>query len=167
MPRTRREGRFYEDFQVGDIYEHPLGRTITDTDNVWFSALTLNANPLHIDYAYAAQTEFGRPLVNSTLTLALVVGLSVEDISENAVANLGWDTVRLPAPVFVGDTIYAESEVLEKRVSASRPKAGIVRFHTRGYNQTGSIVIEFDRTVMIYKRGTSPKTTRPRPRSEA
>lgn len=166
MSRTRREGRYYEDFQVGDVYEHPYGRTITDADNVWFSTLTLNANPLHIDYAYAAQTEFGRPLVNSTLTLALIVGLSVEDISENAVANLGWDKVRLPAPVFVGDTIYAESTVLEKRESTSRPHAGIVRFSSRGYNQAGRVVIEFERTVMIYKRGTSPKAKRPRPRAE-
>jgi acyl dehydratase len=165
--RTRREGRYYEDFQVGDVYEHPYGRTITEADNVWFSTLTMNANPLHIDHAYAAQTEFGRPLVNSTLTLALVVGLSVEDISENAVANLGWDKVRLPAPVFVGDTVYAESEVLEKRESASRPHAGIVRFRSRGYTQDGRVVIEFERTVMIYKHGTSPKTKRPRPRDEA
>ncbi len=165
--RTRREGRYYEDFQVGEAYEHPYGRTITEADNVWFSSLTLNASPLHIDYAYAAQTEFGRPLVNSTFTLALVVGLSVGDISENAVANLGWDKVRLPAPVFAGDTIYAESEVLEKRESASRPHAGIVRFHTRGYNQDGRVVIEFERTVMVYKRGASPKATRPRPRAEA
>lgn len=162
--RTRREGRYFEDFQVGDVYEHSHGRTITEADNVWFSLLTMNANPLHVDSAYAAQTEFGRPLVNSAFTLALVVGLSVEDISENAVANLGWDAVRLPVPVFAGDTVYAESEVLEKRESASRPEAGIVRFRTRGYNQDGRVVIEFERTVMIYKRGTSPKAKRPRPR---
>lgn len=165
--RTRREGRYYEDFQVGDVYEHPYGRTITEADNMWFSTLTMNPNPLHVDAAYAAETEFGRPLVNSTLTLALVVGLSVEDVSENAVANLGWDKVRLPTPVFAGDTVYAESEVLEKRESASRPHAGIVRVRTRGYNQDGRVVIEFERTVMVYKRGTSPKAKRPRPRADA
>ncbi len=161
--RTRRQGRYFEDFQVGDVYEHPYGRTITEADNVWFSTLTLNNNPLHIDYAFATQTEFGRPLVNSTFTLALVVGLSVEDISENAVANLGWDKVRLPHPVFIGDTVYAESAVRDKRESRSRPHAGIVHFHTRGYNQDGRIVIEFERSVLIYKRGTSPRTRRPRP----
>ncbi len=161
--RTRRQGRYFEDFQVGEVYEHPYGRTITEADNVWFSTLTLNNNPLHIDYAFAAQTEFGRPLVNSTFTLALVVGLSVEDISENAVANLGWDKVRLPHPVFIGDTVYAESAVRDKRESRSRPNAGIVHFHTRGYNQDGRIVIEFERSVLIYKRGTSPRTRRPRP----
>jgi acyl dehydratase len=162
--RLRRDGRYFEDFAVGEVYEHPYGRTVTEADNIWFSALTLNDNPLHIDYAYAAQTEFGRPLVNSAFTLALVVGLSVEDISENAVANLGWDRVRLPHPVFVGDTIYAESEVLETRPSRSRPHAGIVRFRTRGYNQEGTVVIEFERTVMVYRRGASPRGLRPRPR---
>ncbi len=161
--RTRRPGRYFEDFQVGDVYEHPYGRTITESDNVWFSTLTLNNNPLHIDAAFAAQTEFGRPLVNSTFTLALVVGLSVEDISENAVANLGWDKVRLPHPVFVGDTVYAESAVRDKRESRSRPNAGIVTFHSRGYNQDGKIVIEFERSVLIYKRGASPRTRRPKP----
>jgi len=162
--RTRREGRYFEDFQVGDVYEHPYGRTVTDADNVWFSTLTLNNNPLHIDYATMARSAFGRPLVNSTFTLALVVGLSVEDISENAVANLGWDQVRLPNPVFVGDTLYAESEVLDKRESRSRPEAGIVRFRTRGFKQDGTIVIEFERTVMVYRRGQSPRAARPQPK---
>ncbi len=161
--RSRRQGRYFEDFEVGDVYEHPYGRTITDADNIWFSTLTLNNNPLHIDYAFMRQTEFGRPLVNSTFTLALVTGLSVEDISENAVANLGWDKVRLPHPLFVGDTVYAESEVLDKRESRSRPNAGIVHFRTRGYNEDGTVVIEFERTVLIFKRGTSPRATRPRP----
>jgi itaconyl-CoA hydratase len=166
MPdRSMREGRYYEDFQVGDVYEHPYGRTITDTDNVWFTHLTLNTNRVHFDYAYAAQTEFGKPLVNSTFTLALVTGMSVIDISENAFANLGWDRVRLPHPVFVGDTLYAESEVLEKRESQSRPNVGIVRFRTRGYTQDGTVVIEYERTVMAYKRGTSPLRSRPHPKA--
>jgi len=162
--RSLREGRFFEDFEVGDVYEHPYDRTITEADNVWFTNLTLNTNPLHFDYAYAAQTAFGRPLVNSTFTLALVRGMSVTDISENAFANLGWDKVRLPNPVFVGDTLYAESEVLEKRESKSRADVGIVRFQTRGYKHDGAVVIEFERTVMLYKRGMSARHTRPRPR---
>jgi len=164
MTRSRLQGRYFEDFEVGEVYEHPYGRTVTDADNVWFTNLTMNTNPVHFDYAFAAQTEFGRPLVNSAFTLALVTGMSVIDISENAFANLGWDKVRLPAPVFVGDTLYAESEVLEKRESRSRPNVGIVHFHTRGYKQDGIIVIEYERTVMVYKRGTSPRRARPRPR---
>ncbi len=152
-------GRVYEDFEVGDIYPHPLGRTITSADNIWFTALTLNPNPIHLDQAYAAQTEFGRPLVNSTFTLALVTGLSVSDVSQNAI-NLGWDEVRLPAPVFEGDTIYARSEVLEKRESRSRPHMGIVRVKTTGFNQDGVTVLEFKRTIMVYKRGQVPSTGR-------
>ncbi len=162
--RSMTQGRYYEDFTVGDIYEHPYGRTIIDADNVWFTNLTMNTNPVHVDYTYAAQTDIGKPLVNSTFTLALVTGMSVVDISENAFANLGWDKVRLPNPVFVGDTIYAESEVLQKRESKSRPNVGIVHFHTRGYKQDGTVVIEFDRTVMIYKRGRSPRSSRPHPK---
>src|SRR6266403_6226634 len=113
-------GRFYEDFKVGDVYEHVLGRTITTTDNIWFTLLTQNTAPIHFDAHYAAQTEFGKPLVNSTFTLALVTGLSVADVSQYAV-NLGWDEVRMPAPVFEGDTIYAQTEVLSRRESKSRP----------------------------------------------
>ena len=164
MTRTTAEGRFFEDFEVGSIYEHPYGRTITDTDNVWFTNLTMNTNSVHFDYAYAAKTEFGKPLVNSAFTLALVTGQSVIDISENAFANLGWDKVTLPAPVFVGDTLYAETEVLEKRESRSRPNLGIFRFKTRGYKQDGTVVIEFERTILIYKRGKSPRRERPRPK---
>jgi itaconyl-CoA hydratase len=149
-------GRCLEDFVTGAIYEHPLGRTITTTDNSWFTLLTLNTNPLHFDHEYAAQTEFGRPLVNSTLTLALVTGMSVADLSQNAVANLGWDTVRLPAPVFEGDTLYARSEVLEVRPSNSRPNAGVVRARTTGYNQEGVVVIEFERAILVYRRGHVP-----------
>jgi acyl dehydratase len=154
-------GRCLEDFVVGDVYQHRLGRTITTADNSWFSQLTLNPNPLHIDHHYAAQTRFGRPLVNSCFTLALVTGLSVSDVSLNAVANLGWDGVRLPHPVFEGDTIYAESEVLEARASRSRPEAGVVRVATRGYNQEGTVVIEFERTIMVYRRGHVPAPPRP------
>jgi len=153
-------GRVYEDFEVGDVYRHPLGRTILATDNTWFSLLTQNTNPIHVDHAYAARTEFGRPLVNSTFTLALVTGQSVADVSQNVLANLGWDEVRLPHPVFEGDTIYSQSEVLEKRESQSRPNAGIVRIKSTGFNQDGTVVIEFKRTFMVYKRGHVPETVR-------
>ncbi len=153
-------GRIYEDFEVGDVYQHPVGRTITQTDNIWFTLLTVNNNPIHFDSVYAAQTEFKKPLVDSTLTLAIVTGLSVSDISQNAV-NLGWDEVRLPNPVFDGDTIYAKSEVLDMRLSQSRPNVGIVRFKTTGFNQDGKVVIEFKRTIMVYRRGQVPQVKRP------
>lgn len=156
-------GRVYEDFEVGDVYMHPLGRTIVAADNVWFTLLTQNTNPIHFDYCYAANTEFKRPLVNSTFTLALVTGQSAADLSRNVMANLGWDEVRLPNPVFEGDTIYSQSEVLEKRESRSRPYVGIVRVKTTGLNQNGKIVIEFQRTFMVYKRGKVPETGRVRP----
>jgi acyl dehydratase len=154
-------GRFFEDFEVGDLYEHPLGRTITTTDNSWFTLLTQNTAPLHFDHNYALQTEFGKPLVNSTFVLALVTGQSVTDISQNVFANLAWDEIRLPSPVFEGDTIYSESEVLEKRESKSRQNVGIVTVRTTGYNQDGETVITFKRTVMVYKRGYEPSTVRP------
>ncbi|MSQ23404.1 MAG: MaoC family dehydratase [Chloroflexi bacterium] len=150
-------GRCFEDFRVGDIYRHRLGRTVTNADNVWFTLLTMNQNPLHIDQHYSSQTEFGRPLVNSCFTLALITGMSVADVSQNAVANLGWEEVALPHPVFEGDTLYAESEVLSARPSASRPHAGIVQVATRGYNQDGTRVIEFKRSIMIYRRGHVPE----------
>ena len=152
----------FEDFEVGDIYPHPLGRTVLAADNSWFTLLTQNTNPIHFDHAYAAQTEFGRPLVDSTFTLALVTGQSVIDLSQNVMANLGWDEVRLPNPVFEGDTIYSRSEVLEKRESKSRPNVGIVSVKTTGFNQDGTIVIEFQRTFMVYKRGHVPATARTR-----
>lgn len=155
-------GRFYEDFEVGDIYRHPLGRTVTTTDNIWFTLLTQNTAPIHFDHYYSAQTEFGRPLVDSTFTVALVSGQSVTDISQNVFANLGWDEVRLPAPVFEGDTIYSQSEVLAKRESRSRPNVGIVTVKTTGYNQDGTVVITFKRTVMVYKRGHAPVIPRPK-----
>jgi acyl dehydratase len=149
-------GRVFEDFTVGDVYEHPLGRTLLAADNVWFTCLTMNTNPIHFDAVYAAQTEFGKPLMNSCFTLALVTGQSVTDLTQNAVANLGWDEVRLPHPVFEGDTIYARSEVLEVRESKSRPNVGIVRVKTSGMNQEGTTVIEFKRTFMVWKRGHVP-----------
>jgi len=150
------KGRFYEDFEVGDIYRHPLGRTISETDNTWFTLLSVNTNQLHFNKEYGAKTNFGRRLVDSTLTLAVVTGLSVSDISQNVLANLGWDEVRLPNPVFNGDTIYAESRVLEKRESKSRPNVGIVKFKTRGVKQDGKIVITFKRTIMVYKKVAAP-----------
>jgi itaconyl-CoA hydratase len=149
-------GRLFEDFAVGDVYEHPLGRTLLAADNVWFTCLTMNTNPIHFDEEYARRTEFGRPLMNSCLTLALVTGLSVTDLTQNALANLGWDEVRLPHPVFAGDTIYARSEVLETRESRSRPHVGLVRVKTTGINQHGTPVIEFKRTFMVWKRGHAP-----------
>jgi itaconyl-CoA hydratase len=163
------KGRVYEDFEVGDIYRHPLGRTVLPADNVWFTLLTMNTNPIHFDHVYAAKTEFGRPLVDSTFTLALVTGQSVIDVSQNVMANLGWDEVRLPNPVFEGDTIYSQSEVLETRESKSRPKVGIVRIKTTGFKENGDVVIEFKRTMMVYKRGHVPESVlgpRPRPINE-
>ena len=156
-------GRFYEDFEVGDVYRHLLGRTVTTTDNIWFTLLTQNTAPVHFDHHYAAQTEFGRPLVDSTFTLALVTGQSVMDISQNVFANLGWEEVRLPNPVFEGDTIYAQSEVFEKRASRSRQNVGIVSVLTTGFKQDGTVVITFKRTVMVYKRGCAPEPPQVKP----
>ena len=153
-------GRVFEDFQVGDVYEHPLGRTILEADNIWFTCLTMNTNPIHFDGEYARQTEFKKRLVNSCFTLSLVTGQSVIDLTMNAVANLGWDDVRLPHPVFEGDTIYARSEVLETRESKSRPKVGIVRVKTTGVNQDAVAVIEFTRTFMVWKKGHVPDQPR-------
>jgi itaconyl-CoA hydratase len=155
--KTGWQGRFYDDFEVGDTYRHPLGRTITETDNIWFTLLTCNTNMTHFNADYAGRTNFEQYLVNSALTLSLVSGLSVTDISENAVANLGWDEIRLPNPVFVGDTLYAETTILDKRKSNSRPYAGIVNIKTRGFKQDGTTVIEFKRTVMVYTREGSPR----------
>jgi len=146
-------GRCYEDFTVGDIYEHRPGRTITEADNIWFTLLTMNTHPLHFDSAYGARTEFGKPLVNSCLTLAIVVGMSVSDVSQKAIGNLGWDHIELTAPVFVGDTLYAESEVLSKRESASRPTQGIVVVRTLGKKHDGTQFMSFERTVLVPKRG--------------
>lgn len=152
-PTVSWDGRYLEDFRVGDVYRHANGRTVGEADNTWFALLTNNPHQLHSNADYAARTEFGRPLVVSTLTLAVVTGLSVPDVSQNAIANLGWDEVRLLAPVFAGDTLYAESEVLEVRESSSRPGQGIVRVKTRGFNQRGETVIEYQRTVLVPARG--------------
>jgi len=157
-------GRCFEDFTVGAIYRHPLGRTITATDNIWFTLLTVNTNPIHFDAHYAAQTEWGRPLVDSTFTLALITGLSVADLSQYAV-NLGWDEVRLPAPVFEGDTLYAQSEVVGVRESRSRPHMGVVTVRTTGYKQDGTVVIEFKRALLVYKRAHLPERPQPAPRA--
>jgi itaconyl-CoA hydratase len=153
-------GRCYEDFVTGQTIQHHLGRTVTSTDNTWFTLLTNNTNPIHFDRHYAAQTEFGQPLVNSTFTLAVLVGLSVADISQHAV-NLGWKDVTIPAPVFEGDTLYAETKVLSARESASRPTMGVVEIETTGFKQDGTVVMKFKRTILVYKRGQVP--TRPIP----
>ena len=157
-PQRYREtyGRAFEEFTVGDVYEHRPGRTITETDNTWFSLLTMNTHPSHFDHVYAAKTEFKRPLVNSPLTVAILVGMSVSDVSQKAVANLGWKEIRMTAPVFAGDTLYAESEVLEKRESKSRPEQGLVTIKTTGRNQDGVVVCDFERTMLIWKQGFGP-----------
>ena len=146
-------GRYLEDFTVGDVYEHRPGRSITETDNTWFTLVTMNQNPLHLDKEYAAKSEFGKPLVNSCLTLSIVAGMSVSDLSQKAIANLGWDKIQLTAPVFVGDTIYAESEVLAVRESKSRPTQGIVTVRTTGKKADGTVFMTYERTMMIPKRG--------------
>ena len=157
-PNRYREtfGRYYEDFTVGDIYEHRPGRTITDADNVWFTLLTMNTHPAHFDYEYAKKTEFEKPLVCSPFTVALMVGMSVSDVSQKAVANLGWSDIKLTHPLFPGDTLYAESEVLNKRESKSRPEQGVVTVRTIGKNQHGDVCCTFNRTVLIWKRGHGP-----------
>ncbi len=145
-------GRYFEDFAVGDTYKHWPGRTISAADNTWFTLLTMNQHPIHFDEEYAKKSEFGKPLVNSTLTLAIVVGMSVQDVSQNAIANLGWTDIAMPAPVFNGDTLYAESAVLEKRESKSRPGQGIVTVATRGWKQDGTTVMTFKRSILVPKR---------------
>jgi itaconyl-CoA hydratase len=146
-------GRYFEDFAVGDVYEHRPGRTISEADNTWFTLLTMNQHPLHLDAAYAAKSEFGARLVNSCLTLSIVVGMSVSDVSQKAIGNLGWTDIKLTAPVFIGDTIYAESEVLSKRLSASRPNQGIVEVRTTGKKADGTLFMSFSRAVLVPKRG--------------
>lgn len=154
-PQRYREdpGRYFEDFDIGDVYEHWPGRTVTETDNIWFTNLTMNTHPVHFDANYASQTEFGQYLVNSTLTLALITGMCVSGTSQKAIANLGWEEIKIPAPVFVGDTLYAESEVLDKRESRSRPTQGIVRIRHIGKNQDAVIVMDMVRSFLIPKRG--------------
>jgi itaconyl-CoA hydratase len=150
-------GLYFEDFEPGDVFEHRPGRTILEVDNTWFTLLTLNVQELHFDAAYAARTEWKKPLVDSTFTLALLTGMSVRTVSAKVVANLGWDKVKATHPVFAGDTLYAESTVLHKRESHSRPTQGIVTVSTRGVNQDGAEVMSFERTMLIYKRGHSPE----------
>jgi itaconyl-CoA hydratase len=160
---TRTGGRCFEDFEVGMVIRHPLGRTVTTADNIWFTLLTGNTNPIHFDANYAAQTEFGKPLVNSTFTLAVVTGLSVADVSQYGV-NLGWDDVRMPAPLFEGDTLYAQTEVLAKRDSKSRPHMGLLEVKTIGFKQDGTVVLEFKRAILVYRRGHVPSTPQPIPK---
>jgi itaconyl-CoA hydratase len=152
--RTFREsfGRYFEDFKVGDIYQHRPGRTITQYDNISFTLLTMNTHPMHFDEEYAKHSEFGRCIVCSPLTVALMVGMSVTDVSQKAIANLGWTDIKLTHPLFAGDTLYAESEVLDKRESKSRPTAGLVSVKSRGFNQDKVMVCEFNRTMLIMKR---------------
>ena len=145
-------GRFYEDFAAGDVFRSRFGRTVTQTDNIWFTCLTMNTNPMHFSEPFAARTRFKKPLVNSAFTLALVTGLTVPDTSENAAANLAWTDIKLPKPVFEGDTLWAESEILEVRESGSNPSVGIVSMRCRGINQHSEVVIEFKRTFMVYRR---------------
>jgi len=154
-PNRYREdiGRYYEDFTIGDVYEHRPGRTISEADNTWFSLLTMNQNPLHIDAAYSAKSEFGQPLVNSCLMLSILVGMSVNDVSYKTIANLGWNDVRLTAPVFAGDTVYGESEVIAKRESESRPTQGIVTVKTTGKKADGFVFMTFERTILVPKTG--------------
>ena len=157
-PHTFREtfGRYYEDFEVGHIYQHRPGRTISEVDNTWFTLLTMNTHPLHFDAEYAKASEFGKILVNSAFTVSLVVGMSVSDVSQKAIANLGWKEIRLLKPVFAGDTLYSETEVLTKRESEKRPEQGIVTIKTIGKNQHGEVVCDFERTMLIWKRGFGP-----------
>ena len=154
-PNRYREsyGRYYEEFKVGDVYEHRPGRTITESDNTWFTLLTMNQHPVHFDADYASHSEFGKPLVNSCLTLSIVAGMTVSDVSQKNIANLGWADIKLPNPVFIGDTLTAETEVLEKRDSQSRPTQGIVTVRTNGFKQGGMVVMTFDRVMLVPKVG--------------
>ncbi len=150
-------GLYYEDFVPGDVFEHRPGRTVLATDNVWTTLLTMNTQPVHFDAAYAAHTEWKKMLVDSTFTLALLTGMSVRTVSAKVVANLGWDKVKATHPVFAGDTLYAESTILAKRESKSRPTQGIVTVSSRGLNQDGAEVMSFERTMLVYRRGHSPE----------
>ena len=154
-PNRYREsyGRYYEEFKVGDVYEHRPGRTITESDNTWFTLLTMNQHPVHFDAEYASHSEFGKPLVNSCLTLSIVAGMTVSDVSQKNIANLGWTDIKLPNPVFIGDTLVAETEVLDKRESKSRPTQGIVTVRTTGFKQGGEVVMTFDRVMLVPKEG--------------
>jgi itaconyl-CoA hydratase len=154
-PNRYREqvGLHYEDFRPGDVFEHRPGRTVTEMDNVLMSALSMNASPLHLDAAYCAQTQWQRPLVSSLVTLSIVAGMAVRSTSGRAVANLGWESIRLTQPVFAGDTLYAETEIMHKRESNSRPGHGIVTCRTTGSKSTGEVVITFVRSFLVTTRG--------------
>lgn len=148
-----RTGMWYDDLTVGDVVPHAFRRTVIEADNVWFSCLTMNMQPLHVDAEFAAQTEFGKPLVNSMFTLAVVVGIGVPELTlGTTVANLGFERIAFPAPVFQGDTIHVETEIVEKRLSNSRPNAGIVLFEHRGMNQRDEVVVQARRRAMILRR---------------
>lgn len=151
------EGRYFEDFEIGDVYQHPLGRTITEADEVWCTNLVMSTNQLHFNYDYAAKTQFGRSAVNAPYTVALVTGMSVSDISQNGI-NLEWKEIKMPQPLFVGETLYADSVVLDKRESKSRPTQGIVTVKTRGITEKGKVVLELTRSILIYKRAHAPQT---------
>ncbi len=155
------QGRYFEDFVIGDVYEHRPGRTITETDSTWFTLLTMNQHPMHFDKEFAKHSEFGKCLVVSPLTLALLVGMSVQDTSGKAIANLGWNDIKMPAPMFVGDTLYGESEVIAKRESKSRPTQGIVTIRTVGKKQDGTVVMTFDRNMLIPFRGHAVEDKHP------
>ncbi|MDQ6899990.1 MAG: MaoC family dehydratase [Candidatus Dormibacteraeota bacterium] len=149
-------GRYYEDFEIGDVYQFPLGRTVTEADNAFLTMLTMNSNPIHFDAHYAGRTPFGKILINSGFTIALVLGMSVSEVSQNALANLEMTDIKLSHPVFAGDTIYVENRVLEKRESTSRPYAGVVAVQTRGVNQDGEVIMTYRRSFLVYKRGQGP-----------
>jgi itaconyl-CoA hydratase len=157
------EGRFLEDFKVGDVYRSPAGRTITQADNIWFSLLTNNQNPIHIDAHYASKTEFKRPLVNSVFTIGVVTGLMVPETSQNGFA-LGWDEITLPNPLFEGDTLYADSEVLDTRESRSRKGWGIVKVRQRGFKPDGTVVLVMIRSFMVPTRAEGPRRDAPTPK---
>lgn len=156
-------GRLFEDFVVGDIYYHPFGKTISEADNQSITLMTQNVSKTHVDHNFAKNTEFKQPLVNSVLTLALVTGQSTMDLSMNVYANMGWDEVRMPHPVFVGDTIYSRSKVLTTRPSRSRPHLGLVTAASEGFNQDGRIVLSYRRTFMVYRHGCMPDVESARP----
>lgn len=148
-----RFGRYFEDFKQGDIYEHRPNRTLTETDNTWFTLLTMNTHPMHFDAEYAKHSEFGKCIICSPLTVAVLVGMSVSDVSQKAIANMGWTDIKMTYPLFAGDTLSGESEVLMKRESKSRQNAGLVKVKTSGFNQDKKLVCEFERTILVAKRG--------------
>ena len=145
-------GGDYEDFKIGTEIDHRPGRTITESDNTWFTLLTMNQHPIHFDHSYAEKTIFKKPLVNSTLTLSIITGMSVSSTSQRAIANLGWERITLPNPVFIGDTVYAKTKIISKRLSNSKPDRGIVSVKTQGYNQKSTLILEMNRSFLVYKR---------------